>query len=299
MEDAGQADGAEERKRHDAPTINRPVDEQPIAARSANAAKRTKASSGPDHDAIMRRLTGALVVWTAALVLVGVVAAAIAYNQFRIMRDQLAEMRGTTAQTERAITQAKRLADQGARQLTQATRLADAAQRQASGVDASVRTGAQQLATTRDAEQRQLRAYVNIIDGRVENFSAGARPVFFLTVRNSGGTPAYVYRHTGITYAATTPGQYRPITIPSRSSEPSTLAAGASSQIIAHLDLPVTAPQVEAIKKGAAEYVMQGSITYRDGFGLQHLTKYRFLLSGDEPLARGLLLPAAVGNDAN
>lgn len=297
MEDAGQADGAEQRERYDAPAPRGPVNDQRVAGSSAQSAER--AESGSDHDAIMRRLTLALVVWTAALVFVGVVAAAISYNQFRIMRDQLTEMRGTSAQTERAIAEARRLADQGDQQLKQAVRLADASQQTAITGATSARNGTAQLATSQDSEQRQLRAYVNIVDERVEAFAPGSKASFVLTVRNSGSTPATQIRQLGVTYLAAEAGKYQPISTPPTTAQVGTIAAGGSSSIIGHSAQTVTSEQVEAVKSGKAAFVTQGAITYRDAFGHLHSTNYRYVLTGEEGVTRGILLPADTGNGSD
>jgi hypothetical protein len=55
---------------------------------------------------------------------------------------------------------------------------------------AALFTAVIQAFINRDAEKRNLRAYIYIIPG-VNNFQIGQRPTFSVTIRNGGQTPAY------------------------------------------------------------------------------------------------------------
>ena len=47
-----------------------------------------------------------------------------------------------------------------------------------------------------DSSERQLRAYVCVDSAKITGFAVGGRPVFSVTLKNVGQTPAYEYRQT-------------------------------------------------------------------------------------------------------
>ncbi len=177
------------------------------------------------------------------------------------------------------------------------------------------------FAETRSTTRRELRAYVSARPGTLVHFrhSDGSQAICFrFTLRNGGTTPAYQLMHMGSAAILTEQQAEQHATrswnaIPKIGRPKAMVVHGgeeAEGEIVP--PEPVTAAQLEAVRKGEAEFYVFGLIVYRDTFREKRWTKFCYVLDADE-FKRGEALAskamgepqpmawqlAPFGNDAN
>jgi hypothetical protein len=224
-----------------------------------------KHSSGTEsdapHDPSLIGVTRWLVVWTAALVFVGICTVGAALLQWAVMSGQLTEMRNAGEDIKRAVEATNRLAK--------------------AAEDSAV--------TARDTEHRQLRAYVfprvsiENVNGDVLKAETVA-PKIEMHIKNTGFTPAYEISILGGAMLSAFPTilnfRYERLGIPHKA----VLAAGdtdpATLQIV-NAGAPVTKEQKIALVNGRLAIYLVGEILYRDTFGTLLCTKYAYYIGGD------------------
>jgi hypothetical protein len=163
--------------------------------------------------------------------------------------------------------------------------------------------GHQQIATSR----AQLRAYVLTSKSVVTNFVSGGteRPEAQVTIKNSGQTPAYnVVNVGGFAIDKYPPPPTLDLIIsdddfaaPGRTRE--VLGPGDTSISVVSLNRPpLTAPEIASLTTGTSIIYVFGEIRYRDAFGREQWTKYRFMMGGPVGVRGGQLAGCEEGNEA-
>jgi hypothetical protein len=157
--------------------------------------------------------------------------------------------------------------------------------------------GHQQIATSR----AQLRAYVLVSKSVVTT----AFPEAQVTIKNSGQTPAYnVINVGGFAMDRYPPPPTLDLIIsdgefasPARSRE--VLGPGDSSvSVVSAARPPLTAPEKASLANGTCIIYVYGEIRYRDTFGREQWTKYRFMMGGPVGVRGGQLAACEEGNEA-
>lgn len=132
---------------------------------------------------------------------------------------------------------------------------------------------------------RQLRAYVQIGDVRIENFRVGEDPVLICTGRNFGQTPAFRYSHISswrlVDDAET--ARLRFVNVETAGPAVDLPTNATTTQAT---QLPTLAEDVfEGIMSGKRQFVTFGLVRYRDIFGVRRRVIFRHVLiperSGD------------------
>jgi hypothetical protein len=142
-----------------------------------------------------------------------------------------------------------------------------------------------QASVASDTEKRQLRAYVGIIAGDVENFDVSGRPTVRLTRKNYGLTPAYdvgfstIYARIGkdgTIFQQSGGGCTQP-----NYSNLSTMFPSAQLPFSIIIKDTYLQQQVDEVKAGSSIFYVYGDVCYKDIFGNPHYTNYCWMYKGD------------------
>lgn len=155
-----------------------------------------------------------------------------------------------------------------------------------------------QLAVSRDAAHRELRAYLFVRQAEERplvwattefRFSSG------LVLQNHGQTPAHDVRHWTAFGVRDHPHIDKPFT---RSTSPTraTMPPGGSLEI--PIDLMVTADEWQEIFDGRKRLYTWGEVIYRDAFGYEQTTRYRMVFAGADGRKHRALEICEEGNEA-
>jgi len=166
-------------------------------------------------------------------------------------------------------------------------------------------TGALWLATrklvidTKDTSKRQLRAYVNVLQGKVFNPYDPPNRIFRIDIKNFGQTPAH---DVSIVYQCII--REFPLDKTKPLNEITNLEHGFYSVLapscIYRQDIlaPVNAEWVETkLADGTAAIYCFGEVKYRDAFNDNHITTFRYMCRG-EGIANGDVSPCEDGSKA-
>lgn len=129
-----------------------------------------------------------------------------------------------------------------------------------------------------DAEKRQLRAYVGLIPGSIENFGDQAKQHFVFTRKNYGQTPAYDVAITEIGHSVGPYGQ--PLPLPQWGQPPEILRGNVTLFPTSELPMnvigvPLDKTQLDkVITDDSWRYTYAGTIKYRDAFDKVHFTNF-------------------------
>lgn len=152
------------------------------------------------------------------------------------------------------------------------------------------------LKTMQETAQRQLRAYIFIVNGRVERLGDN-RLKAALTIKNFGATPAYQLTHQ--TAVRIVPNE-----------EPTGYSQeGVSKQVLLippNADAPLNCFSVKSFElddhrayaQDQCHIFVYGTLNYLDAFGRPQTTHFRFEVTGDIWASRGHLQQTEDGNDA-
>jgi hypothetical protein len=150
--------------------------------------------------------------------------------------------------------------------------------------------------------ERQLRAYVLAVQGRVRRFAINEPVEIGITTKNTGQTPGYDCHQTiSIAMRDYPPsGPFEDI-IWSHPTYKSTIGPGEfSSSFASFPDFKISQNQPNKIVAGKAAIWAYGEIRYRDAFGKAHVTKFKFIYIGDtETDPPGGMSCDADGNEAD
>jgi hypothetical protein len=160
--------------------------------------------------------------------------------------------------------------------LVYARRATDAAVKAAQAAEKAVEV-------TSDTARRELRAYVGVIEGYVENLVPGAIPRAVVLIKNSGQTPAYKVAAT-TTCAA---GRFPPdrtfdVNPPENADFRSPINPGEGYTVFSPIGKQITAQQIELIEAGEGAIWAFGAIRYMDAFDEPRVTTFRLILIGED-----------------
>src|ERR1051326_12118 len=153
-----------------------------------------------------------------------------------------------------------------------------------------------QVMVSRQTAQRQLRAYVFVLNGRVAR-GMDNRLEATLTIQNSGQTPAYEFiSETAIRVA--------PPELDSGFSEEGHSGQKLSIPPGGEIPLKIFSKGIFSLDdqnryaRNALKIFVFGTLTYRDAFRIKRVTEFRFEVYGDLWGSRGHLRPTQEGNRA-
>jgi hypothetical protein len=149
---------------------------------------------------------------------------------------------------------------------------------------AAVLTGRQWL-TAIDVEHRQLRAYVGIIPGAVENFGEPGRQRFTLIRKNYGLTPAYDVGLSTIGVDVERPnaqintGNTGCVSPKTRGM----ITMFPSMELPFYITIAQNFPpnQLALVRSGEFVFVYYRTVCYNDTFGAPHYTNYCWMYHGE------------------
>lgn len=145
-----------------------------------------------------------------------------------------------------------------------------------------------QIRDFRDQEQRQLRAYIGILDHKIENLAVGQTPSITLIFKNFGATPARNIKY----WAESHLDQFS-----AKDFKPDRLVLFPSDVFSATWTTnPFDEKDIDNLKKGETTLFVYGEIDYLDAFNCERDTKFRLIYTGDL-LRVGRLGWAPQGND--
>ena len=164
------------------------------------------------------------------------------------------------------------------------------------------------LALSRDTAIRQLRAYVCIATGIVK-FRMPNLPEAQIHIKNYGQTPAYDVQMWISTWIEEFPLK---VTLPTPQKgfnmSAAILAPNEAPHVLIAEHDPVLAESVPLLGTPKGTIYIYGEIQYRDAFGVQRHTKYRYIYGGSQGTPRtmldhgvpcGLIKPDMKGNEAD
>jgi hypothetical protein len=148
-----------------------------------------------------------------------------------------------------------------------------------------------------ETAKRQLRAYVFVSEPRIQGVSAGERPVAFVTLKNSGQTPAYSLKASirmdiATTFADVSPNNIDPPNV-------GHLAPGGDFTIIVTADPALTTVEHAALDAGTRTLFVYGTANYVDAFGRSHYTRLRLMTGGAARLRTDKLVSCTEGNETD
>lgn len=157
-----------------------------------------------------------------------------------------------------------------------------------------------QVEISRDAEQRQLRAYVFIGPPRqAPEFGDGTIPIRgLLSLKNGGQTPAYNLTDWSVVVVS---GYPRPSAsdftfVDDRLLSPRVLNPQTDMGLVFHQTTPLTTNELTEFKAGSKAIYVYGEIKYMDAFKVPHISRYRLVISKDT-IAAGIPWSYATGGN--
>jgi hypothetical protein len=157
---------------------------------------------------------------------------------------------------------------------------------------AAAAINAWQASVSRDTEERQLRAYVGVVPGAVENFGEPTKLVIRMSRKNYGATPAYEvgFSSTNVIISplnAVLPDVATPCVSPNYSGLV-TMFPGTELPLTTNVvgADKISVNDINSVKIGAAALYFWGDVCYKDTFGKPHYTKYCWIYKGESMAAK-------------
>jgi hypothetical protein len=152
----------------------------------------------------------------------------------------------------------------------------------------------------RDAEHRELRAYIGIIPGGVENFGQPGQRAIFIR-KNYGATPAYDVGFSEGGFIIQAVGARLPAA-PKGCVAPGmpliTMFPGAELPLTINFEGRFTGEAILSVLAGKSVLIYFGNACYHDAFGSVHYTNYCWMYKGASTTAKDA--DACLGyNDSN
>jgi hypothetical protein len=149
--------------------------------------------------------------------------------------------------------------------------------------------------------ERQLRAYVSTVQGRVTRFTLDEPVQILVTIKNSGQTPAYEFQHfMAVAMTDNPPKERMP---PIKWDKPHVSAMGPGQIVTVGGGFPdyVLSERDKAdIEAGRAAIWAYGEIRYKDAFGVSRSTHFKYCFEGKVVTEiSGHMYSAADGNKAD
>ena len=133
--------------------------------------------------------------------------------------------------------------------------------------------------TMEGTAERRLRAYVAVETISINEVFAGGTPYTEVRIKNFGQTPAYKFSCLG----GITLGTSFDILPPATGSIITPQSGLPPTATVVHKDgarRPLKPEEIAALTTGAQTLWVYGIITYRDAFGIDRFTNYRFMIGG-------------------
>lgn len=147
----------------------------------------------------------------------------------------------------------------------------------------------------RESSERQLRAYVGVVDFGIRDISPGKHPFFSVKYENAGQTPAgELICRSRLEYTSQDPTKVRFKAAPPGRTSKFNLAPGGHGWSQIRTSAPLSQSDYDKLKSGQTTYVFAGYIIYRDAFGIRRFTLFRTHLLADTIEENGF---AKVAND--
>jgi hypothetical protein len=146
-----------------------------------------------------------------------------------------------------------------------------------------------QIAIMQDTERRQLRAYVGVAPGDIEDFG-GPNQRLRVVRKNSGLTPAYNIGFSAAGFGTIKPGEsintgpegcaaYHPVKL-------ATMFPGLELPLTIIITDKYSPEEIQLVKSGNRQFVYFGNICYHDAFGAVHFTNYCWMYKGTSMTAK-------------
>ncbi|MEX2315872.1 MAG: hypothetical protein WD669_01880 [Pirellulales bacterium] len=147
-----------------------------------------------------------------------------------------------------------------------------------------------------DTAKKQLRAYVLPTKGEVKGLNGNGPLQVRVAVRNSGQTPAHQTSIKVDTWWEQIPRQ-PPIAgdLPTKEGMQVTLAAGEET----YVDHLVKEPRRQELKSRKAILHAEGSVRYKDIYGVKHESSFHFVQGGEFDPSAQLMSLSEGGNDSD
>jgi hypothetical protein len=263
---------------------------RPAVARNGDQ----EGQNGPDHGnegetksrwwpQEIRAAEWIMIAFTAATALSAIAGAFIANGQLAAMQGQLRAMDDATPDTKKIVRANQDLAAAMKQQAANTGALVAEAGRSAT----AAQTAATVTQTAATAAQRnagiQLRAYVEVEEGRITDFDVGKRPLVHIAFKNAGPTPAYDYG----AWIGFTLREY-PLKGPVISVCTKTMVAenrhvlgpGGKENIDLLADGALTAEMIEGVRSHRMAFYIVGAASYADAFGQRVEIPIRLIYGG-------------------
>lgn len=149
--------------------------------------------------------------------------------------------------------------------------------------------------------ERELRAYVFVTRGNVEDFRVHEHPKATILIKNAGQTPATEFNVIATFDLHAFPRtEFAPYRDTGHYKSRGTLGPGIKVEIIRTMPTPLNAQQRGNIIRGEAGIFVFGQVNYRDAFGNDRFTRFRvaFVGNGTDPGDVLPLIPTEEGNEA-
>jgi hypothetical protein len=133
-----------------------------------------------------------------------------------------------------------------------------------------------------ETAQRQLRAYVFAIQGRVRDFAAGEPVKIVINAKNTGQTPAYEFHHSmSLAMAPDPPTEPFP-ELQWEKVYKSAIGPGQTLSNFAEFpNYKLSEGHMARLKARKAAIWAYGELRYNDAFGKPHVSKFKFGFHGD------------------
>jgi hypothetical protein len=152
------------------------------------------------------------------------------------------------------------------------------------------------VAGTADFSKMQLRAYVGPGETFITGVEAGERPLVECTVRNFGQTPAHRASYWAETKVLDSTDRFEPRRL--ENGERTVNPGRDGFTIKSRLAEPLTEEDMSKIKLGTSAIYFYGAITYRDAFGRNRKTQFRYQHGGARLLGTEGMVLSPKGNRA-
>jgi hypothetical protein len=153
------------------------------------------------------------------------------------------------------------------------------------------------VARSQDFSKMQLRAYLGPSETFITGVEVGERPVIESTIRNFGQTPAYRMRYWSDAKLMDTTGE-RFERIPYEGGEKTVNPGRDGFTVKSRVAEALTEEDMSKIRLGTASIYFYGLIIYRDAFGRNRKTQFRFQHGGPRLAGSEDLTISPKGNKA-
>ena len=153
-----------------------------------------------------------------------------------------------------------------------------------------------QLFTIRRNAQRQMRAYLGVLDHKISDVAEGQRPRLQISVKNFGQTPARKVQYWLHSKLDEYPLQNNLPERPFRSERIVLFPTDGTTPTFELAD-PFNAADMAGLQSGNRRLYVYGQIRYTDAFDHDRNTYFRLMYGGSLNMSLGRLVWAETGND--